>query len=413
MRCALSVGWQRGKAFCVSLAGVVLVAFCLRLAVLLLTSGAGYDITSYHLQAASVFQHRNVYLFTDRYPYPPVWVWLVALAQWAATLTALPFVFLVKVPAVVGDCLIVVLLRRSKGMGAAYFYALNPVSVLISAGHGQFDGLVLALVLLAWVLLRSVRLFSWPWAALALGGAIALKGYPVLFLPALLIHVSTNRRRFMAIGLALLPLVLAVLVYGARFGFVGQMLSNILLYSSSPYFGWSFLVAFVLKIIAPASVTPVLTPLGFVARAALLAFACYLPWRWRAWPVERLWLVTLLAFYALAPGISVQYLLWAVPFLALLDLRGGWRYTACAALVAVFYYLTLFPGVLPWGDYLAALAPLQVWLVCYVVTNLGWWVLCMRLFLRALRWPAALLPAPRLMVVSSAGLQEDQSIEGC
>ncbi len=386
--------------------GVVLLALGLRLVVMLLTSGAAYDIASYHLQAESVLLHRNVYLFTDRYPYPPVWVWVVALVQWLATATALPFVFLVKVPALIGDGLIVLVLLRYKSLEAARFYALNPVSILITAGHGQFDGLVLGLVVLAWVLLRSEEQAHFSWAALALGGAIALKGYPVLFLPALLVHIGTHRQRLAAIGLALLPLALAFLVYGALFGFVGQMLSNILLYSSSPYFGWSFLVAFVLKIVAPASVTPVLMPLGGVARAALIGFACYLPWRHPAWSVERLWLVTLLAFYALAPGISVQYLLWAVPLFALVDLKMGWWYTAFATLVAVFYYLTLFPAVLPWGERLAALAPMYVWLVCYVVANVGWWVLCLRMFGRALRWAAAPLPALQVAGVASSGQRE-------
>jgi hypothetical protein len=398
----------RIRTFSLSPGGVVLLALGLRLVVLLLTSGAAYDMTSYHLQAASVLEQRNVYLFTDRYPYPPVWVWLVALAQWLANLTALPFVFLVKVPALAGDCLLVMLLQRFKGSPAARFYALNPVSILITAGHGQFDGLVLALVVLAWVCVQSERGGSFSWAALALGGAIALKGYPVLFLPALLVMLPTNKQRCMAAGLAVLPLALSILIYGALFGFVGQMLTNILLYSSSPYFGWSFLVAFVLKIVAPAMIAPVLAPLGFVARAALIGFACYLPWRHPGWPMERLWLVTLLAFYALAPGISVQYLLWVVPLFALVDLKQGWWYTVFATLVAAFYYLTLFPGVLPWGANFAGAAPLFVWLVCYVVTNLGWWLVCMRLFLRGRRWFAAPPALQMVGVPSNSSIQEDQ-----
>lgn len=396
------------RKFVFSPGGILLLALGLRLVVMLLTSGAEYDITSYHLQAESVLLHRNVYLFTERYPYPPVWVWVVALAQWLANATALPFVVLVKVPALLGDGLIVLLLQRYKSLDAARFYALNPVSILITAGHGQFDGLVLALVVLAWVCARSEQSSSFYWAALALGGAIALKGYPVLFLPALLAHLSTNKRRLMAGGLALLPLALAFLVYGALFGWVGQMLSNILLYSSSPYFGWSFLLAFVLKIVAPASVTPVLTPLGYVARAALIGFACYLPWRYAAWPVERLWLVTLLAFYALSPGLSVQYLLWAVPLFALVDLKAGWRYTAFSTLVAVFYYLTLFPGVLPWGEHLATLTPMYVWLVCYVVANVGWWVVCLRMLRRMWRWSAAPSPALQAASVTSNSTSEEQ-----
>ncbi|HEY7126310.1 MAG TPA: glycosyltransferase 87 family protein [Ktedonobacterales bacterium] len=399
------------RKFLTSPGGVLLVALGLRVVVAMLTTGAAYDIDSYHLQAASVFQHRNVYLFTDRYPYPPVWVWVVALVQWFANLTAIPFVFLVKVPAIAGDCLIVALLQRYKSNAAARFYALNPVSILITAGHGQFDGLVFALVVLAWVCWQAEGRARGYWAALALGGAIALKGYPILFLPALLIHISPNKQRYIAAGLALLPLALAFLVYGALFGFVGAMLTHVLGYSSSPYFGWSFLPALVLNSIEPSTVPLVLTPVGYVARAALVAFACYLPWRHSDWPVERLWLVMLLAFYALAPGVSAQYLLWALPFFALVDLTLGWRYTAFSTLAAVFYYFTtLNPGVLPLGASFAALAPQLVWLGCYVAANLGWWLVCTRVFLRVLRWSAVLPPAPQLASVPSGGGEDDEGV---
>lgn len=397
------------RKFLASPGGVVLVALGLRLVVMLLTSGAAYDMASYHLQAASVFEQRNVYLFTDRYPYPPVWVWIVALAQWLANLTTIPFVFLVKVPALAGDGLIVALLQRFKSNGAARFYALNPVSILITAGHGQFDGLVFGLVVLAWVGFQAESRARGYWAALALGGAIALKGYPVLFLPALLIHISPNRQRYIAAGLALLPLALAFLVYGALFGFVGAMLTHVLSYTSSPYFGWSFLPALVLNSIEPSLVPLVLTPVGYVARAALVVFACYLPWRHADWPVERLWLVTLLAFYALAPGLSVQYLLWALPLFALVDLSLGWKYTVFSTLAAVFYYITtLNPGVLPLGASLAALAPQLVWLGCYVAANLGWWLVCTRMFLRA--WRSSVTPpfAFKAAGVFSSSGEEDE-----
>ncbi len=76
-----------------------------------------------------------------------------------------------------------------------------------------------------------------------------------------------------------------------------------------------------------------------------------------------------------------------------------------AALVAVFFYLVNFPPVLPWGAALAGIAPMVVWVVCYAVANAAWWLVCVRMFLRAWRWSAA-LPARKVASVVSSGEQE-------
>ena len=222
---------------------LVLLALALRLVVVALTSGDDFDLMSYALQAQSVLTHHNVYTFTGRYPYPPVWIWLVALAQWMAQTTGFSFETLVRLPGIVGDICIVALLQRFKGTKAALFYAVNPVSLLITAGHGQFDGLVMALVVAAWALWGARQRYGTAWAALALGGAIALKGYPVLLLPALLVGAVSNKQRGLLVGLALAPLCVCVVVYCAFFGLETTMVSHVLgSHESPPLFGWAFYI---------------------------------------------------------------------------------------------------------------------------------------------------------------------------
>ena len=374
---------QKPIFVCASLVALVLG---LRLAVLLVTSGAAYDLTSYHIQAQSVFEHRNVYLFTDRYPYPPVWVWLVGLAQWAAHVTGLSFAWFVKAPGIAGDCLIVALLWRWAGGWAALFYACNPVSLLITAGHGQFDGLVMALVVAAWVLATSEQRHAYYWAALALGGAIALKGYPVLFLPPLILAAKSLRQRALVTGLAALPLLVALMVYGSLFGWTPEMFLRVLGYSSYPYFGWAPYVDVLLKLFLPAaSFKAVLGLLSLIARVALLIVVGWLVWRGRRWPLERLWLALSLAVYALAPGIAVQYFLWALPLLALVDRKRGMIYTLLSFLAMGLFYLTQEPGALPWGISLKHVVPQSVWLSGYVLMNLPWWLMCLWLLRTVIR----------------------------
>jgi hypothetical protein len=372
------------RRYSTSLGGLVLLALCLRLVVLFLTPGLEYDIASYHIQAQSVFAHRNIYLFTSRYPYPPVWVWWVALAQWLSETTALPFVWLVKVPAILGDSLIVALLYRYKSVGVAFFYAVNPISILVTAGHGQFDGLVIALAVLAWACWRSPNPAGVYWAALALGGAIALKGYPVLLLPALLLVIPSARRRLIAGALALAPLLVSFVVYSAFFGLEGAMISRLLIYNSPLDFGWSFYVPLFIDAFWPAAFPVVMLILALAARIALLLLAYLLPRRRPTWPLERLWLVILLGFYVLAPGVSAQYLLWVLPFLALLDLKQGWWYTAVSTLGTWIFYVATNPGAVPWGQNQQDLNP-TLWFQSFVVINLACWFFWLALWRRWIR----------------------------
>jgi hypothetical protein len=368
-----------------SLWGPVLLALVVRLAVVLLTTGATFDINSYHIQAQSVLEHRNVYTVTDRYPYPPVWIWLVALAQWLANTTAIPFVWLVKLPAVLGDCLTVALLRWRRGSAAALFYALNPVSILITAGHGQFDGLVMALVVAAWALWDGRQRAGLSWAVLALGGAIALKVYPVLLLPAMLVKAPAHRERVVLTALAAAPLLVSMLVYGALFGLEPAMVTHVLGYSSYPYFGWSPYVDVLLHNLWPAGFTTASLWLSILGHVVTLLVPVLLVFYCPRWPLERLWLATFLGVYALAPGLAAQYLLWAVPLLALVPSKRAMLYSILALLAILLYYLSLYFGAVPWGPALASLAPANTWLGYYLLANLAWWLFCLWLWRATLR----------------------------
>ncbi len=360
---------------------LLLLALALRLMVVALTNGAGFDMTSYAIQAQSVLTHHNIYTFTDRYPYPPVWVWLVALAQWIANTTGLSFDRLVRFPGIVGDLVTVAILQRTKGNKAALFYAVNPVSSLITAGHGQFDGLVMALVVAAWALWNTRQRRSDAWAALALGGAIALKGYPVLLLPGLLVGAESNKRRVLLLGLAFTPLLVCVLIYSAIFGLEAAMFTHVLGYQSPAILGWALHINSLLpQMLSPDNRQVLLflaLCLTMTARAAVLLFPMLLALRKPQWPLAMHWLVTFLIFYILAPGLSPQYLLWILPLLAVVDLKQGLLYSALATPALVFVYLWGFPSAVPWGLALSGAAPLYVWQFCYWVANLAWWLTCL------------------------------------
>ena len=368
----------RPRLLLVLLVGILLVlSVLLHMQVIGSTTGAWSDIHAYGIQADSVFQHQNVYTVTDRYPYPPVWIWIIALVRLASIALGIPFNQIAKAPATIGDYAIAVLLLlfavRRVGWSLSALvpmalFALNPLAVLISAGHGQFDSLLIAFLLLA-IYLRGTRQDRRIiWGALAFGVAIALKGYPVLALPTFVAAAPPGSRLKTTI-VAFVPLVASVLLYCAIFGVSSQMLPNILGYQSTADFGWGYLTT---PYAADAATLGLV--LGIVSKVLIVLFAVIAPaLLLRQRPILVL-IMLFSAFYALTYTMSVQYIFWILPFLCLAIPLWALVYTIVGMLAAVSFYQRAFPHALPtaapWPAIAASLnAPREVGVIAFIVVS--------------------------------------------
>lgn len=331
----------------------LLFSLALHVQVILSSGGVWSDIHAYGIQADSVFHHQNVYTVTDRYPYPPIWIWIIALARWVSVTFGVRFDIVARAPAAIADLALALLLLRYawRRWGSCWLtlvpmllFALNPVAILISAGHGQFDALVIFFLLLAVYLWGEKLDQRIIWGALALGVAIALKGYPVLALPYFAL-MAPRGSRWALIVVAFVPLVVSLLIYCAIFGVSPHMLANVLGYQSTPDFGWGFLLAH----IAPSSAASGII-LGDVSKALIVLFAVVGPaLLFRGRPVAAM--VALFAvFYALTYTMSVQYIFWILPFLCLAFPVWSVVYTVASLFGAVGFYAQRYPGALPGGS---------------------------------------------------------------
>jgi hypothetical protein len=161
-----------------------------------------YDLESYRAVADAVLSGRDVYDMPGRYPYLPLHMYVFAGAAWLAGHTGLPLGLLVKLPAIAADAALVILvgrtataLGRRDGGALAMVYAFNPVTLLVTSYHGQFDAIPTALALWAWYLVafhRSAR--ATALSALLFGLAVADKTWPLLLAPVLLWRVPRQGR---------------------------------------------------------------------------------------------------------------------------------------------------------------------------------------------------------------------------
>lgn len=190
-----------------------------------------------------------------------------------------------KLPAVLADLALLLLLARWHGARAALLYGWCPLAIVEFAGMGHND----ALLILALSLALRYR------SAVALGAAIAVKWWPALLLPA---FVRADRRMWLA---PVVPVVLFLPYFSdvrenADFasGFLGG-------WSNNPSLFW------LIEVVAPSKAAAKFIVMGLVAGVALI------PQR-----LERSVLTTTLAILLLSANVHPWYLTWLLPHWAVL-----------------------------------------------------------------------------------------------
>jgi hypothetical protein len=388
-------GSQRSRIWRLGLA-VAAVALVVRLVPAVLAYGTS-DVMTWELLGRLFLSGENFYA-TQLHNWPALWIYFCAAAVVVHDASGLPFFTLIKLPPIAADVGIAVVLylvglRQTRQPDRAALlgltYALNPVSILISGYHGQFDSLMLAPTVLAWALLDKLdkqlafgrsRLIV---AALLLGLGIWFKPIPLLLLPIILPRLSTWRDRCLFAALAMAPAILGTLPYFVRWP--EDVAVNFLGYSS--WFGqWGYTVAWMVIEYLRNGTIPwwlpdpdhVSAPLRLMYLAgrwlllAALAGTWWLIYR-RRMDLLRGIVATFAVFYFATTGFGVQYLLWIVPFAVARRDRWLWPFTiAATGLLIVAYSLGLAympletsPDNAPSGrEFIVKLATLPTWIVC-------------------------------------------------
>ncbi|HSP08103.1 MAG TPA: glycosyltransferase 87 family protein [Candidatus Dormibacteraeota bacterium] len=313
------------------------------------TYGSRFDIEAYSIQAFAATHHLNVYDYTLRYPYPPVWIWIVGAVAELAPSVGLPFHVAIKLPATLADFAIVLLLfeyvRARRGwvpwtLVPCGLYALNPVPALIAAGHGQFDSMPVFFMLLAFHLQDRDRRHSLELAALSLGVGIALKAYPALLLPYLALTAPAGRKLWV-FGIALVPVSVASAIYIAAEGYSPAMILHVIGYFSTADMGWTQLTSYV------GLPRTVLVDLWLGSDLLILSFATLVPWLVYRNRTILGTAATFAFFYMVVFRASVQYLLWGLPFFCLVTTTGSAIFSLAGAGMLLAFYTTSDQGALP------------------------------------------------------------------
>lgn len=329
---------------------VVAIAFVVRLIpAAVLPGGAGYDIDSFRRVAETFLRGEGVYsssLVAGRHPYLPFQVYLIGAAMWVSQKAGLPFVFAIKGVPILADLALTALifravLRSGESITEAFvrslLYALNPVSVLVSAYHGQFDAVPAFLLALAWYFWRfdSATTRGLLLSALALGLAVLDKSWPALFLPIVLLRLKSMRRR-VTYGLitVAVPMAFTALYIVAFREDPAFLLGRPLTHTGVP--GWWGIGAMVSVVKAATGWgEPVINWLGHYSRWFVFCTVGLSYWLTRRQASLEALVTALLALYVSTIGFGLQWMLWGVPFALLAGDRRAMNWYVLGSLVCM------------------------------------------------------------------------------
>ncbi len=329
------------------LAAGFLAALAARLALLHAFPG-NYDTESYDIVADVVTRGGDPYRETTRYNYSPLWAFVIAGAGAAARTSGASPTSVLGLLLLAGDVATAVLVyrlarRRRSGAAsalAALFFFANPVSILVSSHHLQFDGL--AVLFLVAAVLLSDRGRDLP-AAAALAVSLLVK-HVTAFHP-LLFRRRPGWRGLLPATLPYAAFAASFLPYAASWR---EILENVLLYRGvTGNYGIEAMV--LLPGVPDWAPVPI-----FLAAVAVAVFFL------RREELVRASLLLFLVVLVFAPGFGRQYCVWPIALGAIFAGPGFFLYSFVAA---AFLVGALFPGareILPlpgwYGPWWAAIA---------------------------------------------------------
>ena len=307
--------------------GLVLV---LRVAVAARFRG-NVDTQSFLIAVQGVLDGQNIYEVTDRYREPPLWAFLSAGLWKASASNVGTFVLLLGLLQVAADAVSTALLARigrrrlrldaAEARLRALLFFSNPVSVLISCAHGQFDGLSILFLLAA-------LLFAAPSARPA--GVVSMLSLSVLVKPVTVFHPLLFSRRLRRPGLSDLALLAPYAIFAASFlpyaGAFGAIVGHVDLYGGRGGQG---------ALESPGGLQAFVQPGGapsVVFTIVLLAGIAWTLRETRTWELSRACLALFLALLVFSPSWRMQDLVWPVALGALFPSPAYGIFTLAGAL---------------------------------------------------------------------------------
>lgn len=279
---------------------------------LVMFRGHNFDFDSYKIVGDIADGLGNVYDQTTRYNYGPVWLTILGLFHAIATIFGeyqdMVFRVLIVGLLTATDIAIALILRKKFGLIAFIVFFLNPVSIIITGFHNQFDNLAVLVGLLGMLAMPPVGAKTLQRghikAAIIIGLSLMIKH--IFFILPLWLFIREKNLKI-KLFMLFVPLTMFGLSF-VPFAFSGLdgILNNVFLYKS-------FANAPLLNALFSQGIVHLVSPMLFFL-AALITTGFLT----RKLPMLEAGMWYLLVLVAFSPAIANQYLAIAMPAVAAL-----------------------------------------------------------------------------------------------
>ena len=298
-----------------SVLSIILTAFALRLVPAMIIYGANPDMRNFVLsQQAAAEGHWETAI--GRMPYLPFFSYILLLMHKINIFFQLPEYFVIKLTPILFDsALAAALFYITRDRNKAMHYAWNPVTILIFAGHGQFDSITLFFIAAALYTYGKSPGTTGP--GLLYGAAFQSKWWPFILLPVFLIRMKPVKS---AIFLASWSLVLfAFSAFYLKYD-PGLLLIPFKYSGIARDYGISGLVYYIIIKLLHGGPEVYAAALMFIKVICGVAIILAVILSRKSCIIKSSFFV-ILTFYILCPGWSIQYFSWLALFMFLSNME--------------------------------------------------------------------------------------------
>lgn len=295
---------------------IAFLSFCVNL---FIASKADIISDTYNFQRVgeAVNSSINPYIgLKDAYPYPPLSMFISGLNYRISDITGIHFALVNRVIPIVSFIILGFLIVRTKKHKNTVLYALlyffNPLIILVTSVVGQNDIAVVLLLFIGFTSYKNRPLLS----GFTIGTACLIKIYPLFIVPLFLLGLFKYKKNVFRFCLSFFLIQIALWL-PFLFLSLKDTLKSVLLYKGFSDFGWGGVVrtAFIVSgkdFISSLLFTQKLSKVG------LILFSVFYMVNIRKLIAIKnplvLSSIIFTAFLVLYPNISIQYLIWVLPF---------------------------------------------------------------------------------------------------
>lgn len=300
-------------------------------AILFFSSARNFDTDSYFQIGSLTLTGINIYPdpAISRHPYLPFFLYLEAGAVYLSAITPFSASVILKLFFALFHLFSVysVFILSKKNSTVSFLYAVNPISLLIIAFHGQFDIIPLSLLLFAVVLVFKKKYIG---TLLVLSIAITIKTWPVLFVIPYLKRIP---RRLFPILLTI-P-ICAIIIYMIFFEASFWSIIRVIFVYQGVQGVWG--VGQLISLLSLPKIGLIGIKILFVAIMLFVAF------RQRKSQIIDEVTQLILVFFLITPGFGIQWFIWIVPFIFLSKTPYIGMLAVPILIVLVVTYMTWLP----------------------------------------------------------------------